>query len=135
MKKLAGQIGKFLIVGVSAFLIDYTLMVLLTEFFSVNYLISATISFSVSILFNFFASMRFVFSRKEDLSRKGAFFIFIILSVLGLVLNGLLMWVGVDVFDADYRVIKIIVGSIIGILNFVAKKILIEERNVNIDLI
>ena len=49
---------KFGIVGVIAFLIDYGLMVALTEFFGVPYLISNTISFTVSVVFNYVASMR-----------------------------------------------------------------------------
>jgi len=127
VKKLTTQIIRFLIVGVSAFVIDYGLMVLLTELTPLEYLSSATISFSVSVIFNYFASMRYVFSRKEGLSRRRAFSIFIILSVLGLGLNALLMWVGVDIFGVDYRITKIAVGAIVGALNFIAKKILLDE--------
>ena len=58
MKKLIEQIMKFGIVGVIAFVIDYGLMVLLTEVFGVNYLISATVSFIVSVTFNYFARGR-----------------------------------------------------------------------------
>ena len=61
MKKLIAQFMKFGIVGVIAFLIDYGLMVALTEFFGVPYLISNTISFTVSVVFNYVASMRYVF--------------------------------------------------------------------------
>ena len=58
MRKLIEQIMKFGVVGVIAFVIDYGLMVALTELAGVNYLISATISFIVSVTFNYFASMR-----------------------------------------------------------------------------
>mgnify|MGYP003229864371 CR=1 FL=1 len=64
MKKLIAQFMKFGIVGVIAFLIDYGLMVALTEFFGVPYLISNTISFTVSVVFNYVASMRYVFERR-----------------------------------------------------------------------
>ena len=45
-------------VGVIAFVIDYGSLALLTEVFGVNYLVSATIPFTVSVVFNYLASMR-----------------------------------------------------------------------------
>ena len=96
MKQLIAQFAKFGVVGVIAFVIDYGLMVLLTELFNVNYLISATISFTVSVIFNYVASMRYVFTHKEGLSRRREFNIFVVLSVIGLLINDALMWVGVD---------------------------------------
>ena len=61
MKKLIAQLMKFGVVGVIAFIIDYGLMVILTELLHMNYLISATLSFTVSVIFNYLASMRYVF--------------------------------------------------------------------------
>ena len=43
---------KFGVVGVIAFIIDYGLLALLTEVFGVNYLVSATISFTASVICN-----------------------------------------------------------------------------------
>ena len=50
IKELFEQIMKVGIVGASAFVIDYGLMILLTELFGIHYLISCAISFCVSIL-------------------------------------------------------------------------------------
>ena len=61
-----------------------------------NYLVSATISFTVSVVFNYLASMRYVFTHKEDMSRRREFVIFIILSVIGLLINNVCMWAGVE---------------------------------------
>ena len=55
MKKLIAQIMKFGVVGVIAFIIDYGLLIFLTEVFGVPYLISATVSFTVSGVFNYLA--------------------------------------------------------------------------------
>ncbi|MEG2864143.1 MAG: GtrA family protein, partial [Eggerthellaceae bacterium] len=65
MKKLIAQLMKFGVVGVIAFVIDYGLLVFLTEVFNIDYLLSATISFIVSVVFNYVASMRYVFSHRE----------------------------------------------------------------------
>ena len=87
-------------------------MVLLTELFNVNYLISATISFTVSVIFNYVASMRYVFTHKEGLSRRREFIIFVVLSVIGLLINDALMWVGVDFFGISYLLVKIFATAV-----------------------
>lgn len=128
VKKLIAQFMKFGIVGVIAFLIDYGLMVALTEFFGVPYLISNTISFTVSVVFNYVASMRYVFERRDDMSRRREFIIFVVLSIIGLILNDLFMWLFVSVWFIDYRIAKIIVTVLVAIWNFVTRKIFLEKH-------
>lgn len=117
---------KFGVVGVIAFVIDYGLMVLLTEVFGVDYLISTSISFAVSVVFNYLASMRYVFSHKQGMSRRREFIIFVVLSVIGLGINDLFMWVGVDLLAIDYRITKIAVTAIVMVWNFVTRKIFLD---------
>ncbi len=128
VKKLIAQIMKFGVVGFIAFLIDFGVLVFLTEVFGVPYLISTTIAFIVSVIFNYFASMRFVFQRKDDMSRRREFIIFVLLSVVGLILNDVFMWVFVEFFFIDYRISKIIVTVIVCIWNFVTRKIFLEAH-------
>lgn len=128
MKKLIAQFMKFGIVGVIAFVIDYGFMVLLTGVFGVPYLISTTVSFIISVIFNYFASMRFVFKRKDDMSRRREFIIFVVLSVIGLVINDVFMWLMVDFLFIDYRISKIVVTFIVAVWNFVTRKIFLEAK-------
>ena len=129
MKKLLAQFMKFGIVGVIAFVIDYGFMVLLTEVFNVPYLISNKVSFIISVVFNYFASMRFVFKRKDDMSRRREFIIFIVLSVIGLAINDVFMWLMVDFLYIDYRISKIVVTFIVAVWNFVTRKIFLEAKD------
>ncbi|MDO4290358.1 MAG: GtrA family protein [Eggerthellaceae bacterium] len=122
MRKLIDQIMKFGVVGVIAFVIDYGLMVLLTEVFGVNYLISATVSFVVSVTFNYFASMRYVFTHKEGMSRRREFVIFVVLSVVGLLINDALMWLGTDMLGISYLITKIFATAVVMVWNFVTRK-------------
>ncbi len=122
MGKLIEQIMKFGVVGVIAFVIDYGLMVVLTELAGVNYLISATVSFIVSVTFNYFASMRYVFTHKEGMSRRREFAIFVILSVIGLGINDLLMWLGTDIAGISYLITKIFATAVVMVWNFVTRK-------------
>lgn len=129
MSKLIAQIMKFGVVGIIAFFIDFGVLVLLTEVFGVQYLISTTIAFIVSVVFNYVASMRYVFKRKDDISRRREFIIFVALSVVGLILNDVFMWFFVEMFIIDYRIAKIITTVLVAVWNFVTRKIFLEARD------
>lgn len=126
MQKLLAQIVKFGIVGVIAFIIDFGVMVFLTEVFGCDPVVSATISFTVSVIFNYVASMRYVFSHKEGMSRRREFVIFVVLSVAGLIINDALMWAGTNLVLIDYRVVKIFATAVVMVWNFVTRKIFLE---------
>ncbi len=126
MKKLIHQFMKFGVVGIIAFFIDYGLLFVLTEFGGINYLVSATISFTASVIFNYIASMRYVFTHKEDMSRRKEFVIFVVLSAVGLVINNVCMWAGVEIFGIHYMITKIGATAIVMVWNFVTRKIFLD---------
>ncbi len=126
MKKLIAQIMKFGVVGALAFVIDYGLLALLTEAFGINYLVSATISFTVSVVFNYAASMRYVFRHKEGMSRRREFSVFVVLSIMGLGLNNVCMWAGVELLGVHYLVTKIGATFIVMVWNFVTRKLFLD---------
>ena len=122
MGKLVQQFMKFGVVGVVAFLIDYGLMVALTELAGVEYLLSATISFTASVVFNYLASMRYVFTHKEGLSRRREFVIFVVLSVIGLAINDALMFLGTSFLGISYLITKVFATAVVMVYNFVTRK-------------
>lgn len=126
MSKLIAQIMKFGIIGVIAFGIDYGLLIFLTEVFGIEYLLSATISFTVSVVFNYVASMRYVFAHKEGMSRRREFVIFVVLSAIGLVINNVCLWAGTDLLGVDYRLSKIAVTAIVMVWNFITRKLFLD---------
>lgn len=128
MKNLINQIIKFGIVGVLAFLIDYVLLFVLVEYLGMYYLISSAISFTVSVVFNYICSMKFVFTRRDDISKKKEFIVFLILSIVGLLINQAMMWIMVDKLLIYYMISKIIVTGIVIIWNFISRKIFLEKK-------
>lgn len=128
MKNLINQIIKFGIVGVLAFLIDYVLLFALVEYLGMYYLISSAISFTVSVVFNYICSMKFVFTRRDDISKKKEFIVFLILSIVGLLINQAMMWIMVDKLLIYYMISKIIVTGIVMIWNFISRKIFLEKK-------
>ena len=126
MKRLIAQVLKFGLVGVVAFAIDYGLLIFLTEVFGIDYLVSATISFIVSVVFNYLVSMRYVFSHKEGMSTHREFILFVVLSVIGLVINNVFLWLGVELLGVDYRIAKIVVTALVMVWNFVTRKLFLD---------
>ncbi len=126
--KLFAQIIKFGFVGGTSFLIDAGILFLLTEFAGVHYLISGAISFTASVIYNYILSIKWVFDAKEDVNKVQELAVFIGLSVIGLGLNQLFMWLFVDIFHIYYMLSKIIATAIVMVYNFVTRKIFIEKK-------
>lgn len=126
MKKLFKQIIKFGIVGGLAFVIDYSLLYILTEFCGIYYFYSSIISFIVSLIFNYIASMKWVFNVNKKQTLKDII-IFITLSVIGLGINQLVMYIMVETMKVYYMISKIVATVIVMIWNFITRKIFIEK--------
>lgn len=128
MKQLFNQVIKFGIVGGLAFFIDYFILYVLAEYLGLYYLISSAISFTVSVIFNYICSMKFVFIRRDDISKKREFIVFIILSIVGLIINQIVMWIMVDELSVYYMFSKIFATCIVMIWNFISRKIFLEKK-------
>ena len=98
---------KFGFVGFLCFFIDWGIMVFLTEVFGINPLISSTISFTVSVTVNYILSVTFVFETDKNANKGSQFVIFVLLSIVGLGVNELCMWLGTDLLGIHYMITKV----------------------------
>lgn len=128
MKELFKQIFKFGIVGVIAFIIDYGVLYVLVEIFSIYYLLASAISFTISVIFNYLASMKFVFERREDISRNKEFIVFVLLSIIGLLINQAIMWILVEKINIFYMLSKIVATVFVMVWNFASRKLFLEKK-------
>lgn len=121
-KPVIQQFYKFAVVGILSFAVDWALLIALTEHFHVDYLVSTSISFIVSVALNYALSLKFVFPHRDDMSRKREFTIFAILSCIGLGLNDLYMFVGVTMLNVGYQAMKVIATFCVTWYNFFTRK-------------
>lgn len=151
MNNLLQQIMKFGLVGVFCFFVDYFLYLGANFFFTKTgiasvfpyyYLISGLIGFTVSVVVNYILSFKFVFVRRDDMSRKKEFTIFLILSIIGMGLNELCLYVGVDLIYMHWNWLKSIMSEafaknlffkfgatgIVMVYNFITRKIFLEQK-------
>lgn len=126
MKKLIKQILRFGIVGGTAFIIDYALLYICTEYLGIYYFISSIISFSISTIFNYIASIYWVFDVNKEKSQSKNFVLFVGLSIVGLGINQLIMWFGVEQLHVYYMIVKIGATAIVMVFNFITRKMFLE---------
>lgn len=141
MKKLIEQIMKFGIVGVLSFAIDFGIYSILVYFTPVPLLAANFFGFTISVIFNYVMSMKYVFERKENIDRKAEFIIFVVLSLIGLGLNEFLVWLFVDFSYENVGVVaemfsynimkmigKILATGIVMVYNFISRKLFLEKK-------
>lgn len=151
LKKLIEQVMKFGIIGVIATIVDWGIFALLVEFYGITNIsadvislkswkvLATVISFSVSVVVNYIGSMKYVFERRDDISRVKEFVIFLVLSIIGLGINVLII-VGLDgivkwfatwpavITRFAYMVPKVVATLVVLVWNFVTRKIFLEKK-------
>ena len=149
MKKLFAQIIKFGFVGGLCFLIDFVITMIVNHVlhavtgmaFETTATVAGFFGFTISVIVNYILSMKFVFERKEDMSKKKEFIIFLILSIIGLGINEVVIWFCTGVLYKDIRWLqetfnntvylagaKILATAIVMVYNFVSRKIFLEKH-------
>lgn len=126
LKELVLQFCKFGMVGTFCFCIDYGLMIFLTESHLMTYYASSAVSFIASVVVNYVLSMRFVFVSKEGMSKIQEIMIFITLSMVGLLLNQMIMFLAVELLGMFYALAKVFATVMVTAYNFISRKKFLE---------
>ena len=120
------QIFKFVIVGGIATIIDWAIYYVLYNFLHIPPLVANILSFSVSVIYNYTASVKWVFDVNQEKNKKRMFIEFMIFSIIGLLLTELLLWIFIDLISMNAMLAKIIATAIVMVFNFVTRKIFLE---------
>ena len=149
MNKLMEQIMKFGVVGVVCFLIDFVITMVVSTLLrsgagmdtGTAALIGAFFGFTISVIINYLLSMKYVFTRKEDMDRRKEFVIFTILSLIGLGIHEVIIMVCIDVIYENWMWLnswlspglataggKIFATGIVMVYNFITRKKFLEQK-------
>lgn len=126
-EKLLLQIFKFIIVGGTATIIDWAVYYVLYNFLHVNPLIANILSFTVSVIYNYIASVKWVFDVNKEKSKIKMVIEFLVFSVIGLLISELLLWLGINKLNLNAMLVKIVATAIVMVFNFVTRKIFLEK--------
>ena len=115
------EIFRFCVVGGISLLADYAILYVLTDFVGVYYLYSSAISFTLTVVLNYWLCVKYVFKgAKKQTTRQAT--IFIGSSIVGLFLNQLCMWFFVDIIGIHYLIAKLGATVIVTVWNYVMKR-------------
>jgi putative flippase GtrA len=127
------QLFRYTFVGGFAFIVDFGLLIFLTEIIGYHYLLSAAISFTIGLFVNYLLSIMWVFSNSKYHNRIFEIIIFTIIGIIGLGINEIVLYVLTGVLQLTHYIVSKLASTIIVYgWNFFARKYIlfnIEGKN------
>ncbi|MCC8034493.1 MAG: GtrA family protein [Rikenellaceae bacterium] len=122
---VAVQTVRYLIAGGLAFVVDFLVLKVLTDFTGLHYLISAALGFCTGLTITCLLSIYWVFDRRKMDDRRMEFIIFAAIGVVGLGLTSVFIWVFAGLMGINLLIAKILTAALVTAWNFAAKKIVL----------
>ena len=127
VKKTSIQLIKYVGVGGTAALVEWTSFALLVGPVHLHYLAAVIVSFIIATAVNYVLSARFVFVRGRHPAHKELVLLYLV-SAIGLILNLLLMTLFVGHLSTSAMLAKIESTGIVFFWNFSARKLWVFEK-------
>ena len=131
ISNLATQFVQYGVIGGIAFLADFGIMVGLTEWGGINYLISAMVSFLFGLIINYSLCVTFVFNEHKLVSRQVEFLAFSLIGIGGLALNTSLIGFLTEFVGIRYTIAKLIAAFFVLAFNFILRRQLLFTKAIN----
>ena len=123
------QFFRYIFVGGTAFIVDFFFLYFFSDICGIYYLISAVLSFIISVLVNYIMSTRWVFNQDNICNKVLEFNLFILISTIGLVFTEVLLYFFTDIVGLYYLVSKIIASIIVLFWNFLARRVMFYGKS------
>ena len=134
VKNLITQFLRYAIVGGIAFIADFLTLTITYKIFikdsSYKLLIGVATGFIVGTIANYLLSKRFVFSNETSRTKSVPFefFMYIMISLFGVLITEGGMYIGTEIIACNYAVTKIFVAGIVLLWNFLTRRFLVYKR-------
>jgi len=121
------QFARFFLVGIIAFVLNIALFYILENIFFINYIVSTIVAFVVALIFNYILSLKYVFRGGDNKLKflSNGFYLFAIISLIGLGLHTFLVYIMVDKINILSVLSNTISAGIVMVYNFVARKLIL----------
>jgi putative flippase GtrA len=119
------QLARFIIAGGSTATLDFFLYWFIVQVVGWHYILAVTISFIVASTVNYFISIIWVFFNGKFKSKMSEYLIFLFFTALGLVLNYVVLYIGVELLKINNLYVRICSIVIVTIFNFITKKFIV----------
>lgn len=122
------QLFRYGLVVAIAFPVDFGLLYIFTDHFHIYYLLSAIMSFTISMVVNFLISVLWVFRARADRPLWKEVTAFFIIGFIGLGLTAFIVWFCTTVLGAYYLISKLVAVSIVFFWSFGARRLLFAKH-------
>jgi putative flippase GtrA len=139
-KPLVHEFFRYVLVGGSAFIIDFGILYLSKTFLfsalgETGILLAAALGYLTGLVFNYVFSLSFVFKQTSEAAKQHkarSFALFALIGITGLLITELCMFAGISLFGQQrYSAVKIITAGIVLMWNYIARKTLIFKGTKN----
>ena len=133
------EILKFAFTGGVCFVIEYAALIMLKELLHIPVVAATPIAFLISVVFNYLLCVKWVFDGAQEGSKKAQLG-FLITSVMGLLLNWVIMWALTSLFGEDallfalfgieikvYMLNKVIATGLVMVWNYFTKRYVLKK--------
>ncbi len=121
---------KYAISGGFAFVVDTSLLYMLTQYMGWHYLASNTVGVVFGLLITYYLNIKWVFAdRKYEFNIGKEFPLFAAIVVTGYLINQLVMWMAVETIGLDLLFAKVAATAFVLAFNFTAKKFLLFTKS------
>ena len=119
--RLKTQFLRFILVGFAATLITYIILIVLVETWQINVIVASVIGYIVGIVVNYELNYGFTFQSKQHHHILVPRFVMVMM--VGLLLNTGIMFVGVNWFDINYVLAQLAAIAVVLIWSFTANRL------------
>ena len=123
------QLFRYVFVGGTAFVVDFFFLYFFSDICGIYYLISAVLSFIISVLVNYLMSTKWVFNQDNIQNKVLEFNLFILISTIGLGFTEILLYFFTDIVGLYYLISKVIAAIIVLFWNFLARRVMFYGRD------
>ena len=120
--------SRYVAAAALALALDFGTYVGLIRLLDVHYLVAAPVGFSLGLALMYALSVRWVFRERRLADARVEFAVFAAIGVVGLLLNQLVIWFGVEKAGLGYETAKLVSAAIVFGFNFGCRKLVLFTR-------
>lgn len=127
------RVLRYLVAGGTAAFVDLGILYLLTDWFGMHYLLSATLAFVIAFCVSFFLQKFWTFGDETRDRMHAQATVYFVIAVANVFANLGLMYLLVDVFGIWYMLAQIFVGAAIACYSFLIYRTFVFKTQIHAD--
>ena len=128
LRGIAGEGARYFAASALGLAIDFGTYSGLIRLAGVNYLAAAPVGFALGLLTIYVLSINWVFRQRRLKDARTEFALFALVGLVGMGLNQLIVYTGVELFRLSYELAKVVSAGSVFFFNYGSRKLLLFTR-------